>query len=467
MYDQSAGTPKPVAATAANKLKLATWLKSKKPTGSTDPRKALDFALRMRPDGVFMLSDGKFNGHENQKKSSLTSGNSDAFSIVAASSHKTPIHAIAFEDRRSCENMQRLAEMSGGGYQFVSITKTEIARKALSVADEYLKSGDTKTAQTLLRKVAQKYRGSLPANQATERIASILTQESHKLRNAGDVAGVARNLAELVQLDQTSITIRKQQDALANIVAQSIGSIDDARKYEKDLDHILRPVQDSIAVKPIHERIAGYMVDEARRLTIEESQQKGMKQYNEVIRKYPSTRASQTGSWERSQLVDSIFHQTHTQGIAKGPVFYARQLRELATDFEDTEVCQRANAYLKKLARQMQAAIASARAKQDRRAIKQFTDQISLAFKDDPILLEIQDEAKSNEVKARLLFRKAEIEERRGSKDTAIRHYQSILDRYGLTFNAQKAKARLDALVSDEPIPDEKLEKEISDLMNQ
>ena len=76
--------------------------------------------MRIKPSAVFMLSDGEFQESKGIRRGGLLVGGGDAYSIVAASKGVIPVHAIAFEDPRSCRNMKRLAEVSGGEYRFIT-----------------------------------------------------------------------------------------------------------------------------------------------------------------------------------------------------------------------------------------------------------------------------------------------------------------------------------------------------------
>ena len=54
------GGPKPRPADSQNKSQLRSWLRLIEPDGGTDPRSAIRQALMLRPEAVFLLSDGEF-----------------------------------------------------------------------------------------------------------------------------------------------------------------------------------------------------------------------------------------------------------------------------------------------------------------------------------------------------------------------------------------------------------------------
>jgi hypothetical protein len=109
MFDENAKAPQPLPATPYNKRRLEKWLASVGTGDATDPRPALQLGLAMRPNAVFLLSDGVFNVKEAALAEFIDRHN------VAG----TPIHTIAYEDERSCQTMERIAYLTGGEYRFV------------------------------------------------------------------------------------------------------------------------------------------------------------------------------------------------------------------------------------------------------------------------------------------------------------------------------------------------------------
>ena len=59
MFDQR---PRMLRATSSNKHRLAMWVKTLTLGAGTDPRLGTMMALRLKPDAIFLLSDGEFNG---------------------------------------------------------------------------------------------------------------------------------------------------------------------------------------------------------------------------------------------------------------------------------------------------------------------------------------------------------------------------------------------------------------------
>jgi hypothetical protein len=79
------------------------WLRLIEPDGGTDPRKALSMALSLRPDAVFLLSDGEFPP-------------GTAESIARQNPRKVPIHCIDLAGGTGGSDLARIAANSGGQY---------------------------------------------------------------------------------------------------------------------------------------------------------------------------------------------------------------------------------------------------------------------------------------------------------------------------------------------------------------
>lgn len=109
--------PAPIAATEANIAKLQTWVDAVQYEPWTNPFEAVEFALKVAPDAIFLLSDGEFtdNGRTMRylKNRNITkpSGEPRRPRIV--------IHSIAFHSRDGEPALKAIASDSGGTYRFV------------------------------------------------------------------------------------------------------------------------------------------------------------------------------------------------------------------------------------------------------------------------------------------------------------------------------------------------------------
>jgi hypothetical protein len=89
--------------------KTSEWIVHAMPAGTTEPWDAFQMALGMRPDAVFLLTDGEFSPDVARR-------------ILNAQNHakkKVPVHTIAFESVAGEAALKAIAEASGGKYLYV------------------------------------------------------------------------------------------------------------------------------------------------------------------------------------------------------------------------------------------------------------------------------------------------------------------------------------------------------------
>jgi len=118
MFDKDSLVPAMLPATKENKARVRKWIMQVKATGGTQPQRALHVGLNLSPSAVFFLSDGKFN---KPKPTGFFDGEAvDAKTVVQrANPGKIPVHAIAFEDPASRDNMNEISKMTGGEFRYV------------------------------------------------------------------------------------------------------------------------------------------------------------------------------------------------------------------------------------------------------------------------------------------------------------------------------------------------------------
>lgn len=83
------------------------WIKQAECHGNTFPMRSLDTALSLKPDAVFLLTDGEFDPMVVQRIS------------LISSSQRVPINTIGFMDRAGEPLLKELARVTGGNYRFV------------------------------------------------------------------------------------------------------------------------------------------------------------------------------------------------------------------------------------------------------------------------------------------------------------------------------------------------------------
>ena len=97
------GGPRPRTADGPNKRQLLSWLQLVEPDSGTDPRLALRQALSLRPEAVFLLSDGAF-----------PEGTAEA--VARSNPRKIPIHCVDLSGGEGGDHLMRIARDSGGKY---------------------------------------------------------------------------------------------------------------------------------------------------------------------------------------------------------------------------------------------------------------------------------------------------------------------------------------------------------------
>lgn len=99
----------PVAANDQSLVRTRRWVDLIEAGGSTNPLPALLAALSLKPDAIFFLSDGLFDG-------------STTVRVRTANRRRdghVPIHSIAFVSRENLALMRAIARDSGGEFRFV------------------------------------------------------------------------------------------------------------------------------------------------------------------------------------------------------------------------------------------------------------------------------------------------------------------------------------------------------------
>jgi von Willebrand factor type A domain len=97
------GGPRPRTADLQAKNQLLLWLRLIEPDGGTDPRHAMRQALSLKPDAVFLLSDGEFPEGTVQEIGKLNTRN-------------IPIHCIDLAGGLAGDQLKQISARSGGQY---------------------------------------------------------------------------------------------------------------------------------------------------------------------------------------------------------------------------------------------------------------------------------------------------------------------------------------------------------------
>jgi hypothetical protein len=106
-----------VEGTPANISKAKRWVSAQFPTGSTFPQFAMECALFLRPDAVFLLSDGEF---QDNTVFFLESANVRYVDDQGVERNPIPIHTLAMDFSFGMYALKRIADNNGGKYHMVN-----------------------------------------------------------------------------------------------------------------------------------------------------------------------------------------------------------------------------------------------------------------------------------------------------------------------------------------------------------
>jgi hypothetical protein len=94
----------PIDSDARSVARLTQWFRTVDPDGETDPRDAMTQAIGLRPDAIFLLSDGEFP--EGSVEHILRKNQT----------RKIPIHCIDLAGGKGAPGLTQIARSSGGEY---------------------------------------------------------------------------------------------------------------------------------------------------------------------------------------------------------------------------------------------------------------------------------------------------------------------------------------------------------------
>ncbi|MEM6471629.1 MAG: hypothetical protein AAF802_18865 [Planctomycetota bacterium] len=104
-----------VYATPDNKQRLGRWARSISMDRGRAPYDALPFALELRPDVIFLLSDGEFPQRIEDMLKEINRVNN----LFGDDGPISIIHTIGYHSREGETRMKRIAEQNGGQYRYV------------------------------------------------------------------------------------------------------------------------------------------------------------------------------------------------------------------------------------------------------------------------------------------------------------------------------------------------------------
>lgn len=86
--------------------RLTVWMRGVIPNGWTNPDGAIRRALDLKPDAIFLLTDGEFN-------------QGGALSVIRRHKFRAAIHTVAFASAEGAPMLQEIAARTGGTFRFV------------------------------------------------------------------------------------------------------------------------------------------------------------------------------------------------------------------------------------------------------------------------------------------------------------------------------------------------------------
>ena len=183
IFDDRDAIPQMIPATTENKLRLREWLSTIQCGTGTDPRTSLYYALRMRPNAIFLLSDGKFNGNSNGRKCAPLAGNPSAIDIVKDINRgDCPIHALSLAGNENKSTMTALANVTGGSYRLIAETPDKRNRRQrdaaslLRTVQRLEESGQLDVAIQRYGLIAENYESTPAAAEAMLRLQHLQSQ---------------------------------------------------------------------------------------------------------------------------------------------------------------------------------------------------------------------------------------------------------------------------------------------------
>jgi hypothetical protein len=203
-----------VAVAPGHVQKLRDWIYGVSLGAGTDPRRSLALARRMKPDAVFLLSDGQFNkpgwpqsesGWVDDHDEPFTAGVQEGVELFF---RNTIIHTIAFENPFTHAAMQAIAEATGGKCRYIQTethrpidSKRFLAalghidqtrrnqsrpdkefRTRLSYAREFIKAGELVYAEYLVRPLRDADATLIDNKTLLTQVLAILDAELGKIR---------------------------------------------------------------------------------------------------------------------------------------------------------------------------------------------------------------------------------------------------------------------------------------------
>lgn len=202
-----------VRASQGHVERLKNWVYDITLGAGTDPRRALSLALQLKPDSVFLLSDGHFNqpSTPNSESGWIDDSGTRSFESVmegVKSRFQTiPVHSISFENPFTVGPMRQIARSTGGQFRYIPTAS--------------LQPVDWNALTSALRYVAQQQRDH--RDQKTE--FETRMSYARELIGSGELVFAEYLLRPVLMADDPLVDNRSLLQQLAGILEAELGEI--------------------------------------------------------------------------------------------------------------------------------------------------------------------------------------------------------------------------------------------------
>ena len=435
-----------VEATDENKDRFSDWLARVKVGGGTNPNSSLRAALKINPSAIFMLSDGEFSEQKKRNKRVFDNGGT-AQSIVEASGKNVPVHAIAFEDPRSCENMKQLANASGGEYRFVNgmgQTESQLVDDLKRVTARAMSQWREQEQKELCQAI-----GSHQVSAKSKReVAKDLISEHEFLRADWDLKrkGVTKPvlnqtvvlLESLVAIDPYRSCCAADQDQIAAELSELLDQVKQEDAKQETCDRLLN-MYTSTAANSILNRLIGHY----QSLPADE---KSFGRLKLVKQRHPDSMVADLFQQRVDVMVKALIGNSEALRKQGDFVSAIKSLRQTLSHQQDRTIHAMIYNHLRELTMEHLVEARDAAAENQRSRKLEIDRQLEEAFGPDPALRQFKSDLAKQELAARKMLQTAsEVNPYIGMRMKQAQ-LKLIVRQFPLTLAAKKARGQLDDL---------------------
>jgi hypothetical protein len=433
-------------ATKENKEKLHDWLATIGPGGGTNPNSSLRTALKMNPSAVFMLSDGEFTESKTRRRGGILQAGGSAYSIVEATGGSIPIHAIAFEDPRSCRNMKRLSEVSGGEYRFVN-SSGKTRAQLLAEAKDLMSQPASKSRNRARNSLCREFGDSQVTASGKRVFAKLLLDEYEsafgkiKQRKPDDkdpdLDETLRLLESLIAIDSNRNACADLQDQVAGQLSWLLSATDEKAVVECVCDKVIRWPQSPATVNVL-DRLVDHFVS-----LNQDEPEKAFMRLRMIKRLHPQSKAVAACQAVCDGIIDEVIGQAN-QFLENGDLASAvKTLRTAQSNEQISAVRTVTRKALYDLTMEQLIAARDASIRHDTDAKDKINEQLANGFGDDPLLEQCRKELVSRELTARRLLQQVEHGNAYSGLKLKRQQLEEIVQRFPEAIAAKKANEQL------------------------